>query len=146
MGSPERYTAIKAAVIQAIGTVIGFKSVLEYEPQSPQNSPFVYVLLDSYTRPQAAAHVTTTTYRFLARAANPIQNSKEAEEQLIKLAMGIADAVDINARLWDVIERGQAWSPEGLTGWHPIGGTPCRVVDCYINVLDKTDYLWAGGT
>lgn len=137
------YDTIKAGIVQAIETIVGFKNVLTYEPQSPQLSPFVYVVLDSYRRPPSAAQVTTMEYRFLARAANPIQNSKEAEEQLISLAMQIAQAIDTDPQLSGAVSRGIANSPDGITGWIPIGGTPCRVVDCYIVVMDKFPYAGA---
>lgn len=137
------YTEIKAGIVQAIGTITGFKNVLEYEPQSAQASPFVYVVLDSYTRPMSAAQVTTLKYRFLARAANPVQNSKEAEEQLIALAIDIAQAIDTDPQLSGAVSRGLANSPDGLTGWYTIGGVKCRVVDVYIEVVDKFPYAGA---
>lgn len=137
------YTEIKAGIVQAIGTIAGFKNVLEYEPQSPQSNPFVYVILESYRRPRSAAQVTTMEYRFLARAVNPVQNSKEAEEQLIGLAMQIAEAIDTDPQLSGAVSRGIANSPDGITGWQTIGGVNCRVVDSYIVVMDKYPYAGA---
>jgi hypothetical protein len=136
------FTEVRDGLCAVVEGVSGIPVVLKYEPSSVQVHKATWVLLDSYQRKQFG-QVTTMTYRFMVRVATPIQDAQSAEDELIAVALSVADAVDANPQFGSAILRGLASSPDGQTGWIVAGGTKCRVVDVFVEVLDKSPYAGA---
>jgi putative intracellular protease/amidase len=79
-------------------------------------------------------------YRFVVRVVSPIQNTKEAEDEVVTAALAVVDAVDRDPQFAGVLVSGLAQSPDGQTGWLMLGGVKCRVVDVFVDALNKTAY------
>lgn len=128
----------------AIATVTALKAVLDYEPATLQTSPIVYSILDGFDR-QVTGLTTRTVYRTLHRLCIRYQEPETSEAQVQALADSIAEAVEADPKLGGRMRPGDAQITRGDAGWASIGGTTCRIVDFYSEVLEITGYKGLGG-
>lgn len=135
----DNYTPVRDGLHSVVATVTSLKGVLDYEPDTVQASPLAWILLDSFERAASPAGQVGRRLRFAVRVASPVQNSKAAEDELIAVAMQVADAVEANPQFSGVITKGLAVSPDGQTGWIVVGGVKCRVVDVFVSAYVKYD-------
>ncbi len=133
------FTEIRDGLVTVVETVTAIKKVYPFEPSSVVVSPLAWVLLDAYTR-TTASQVVPMRYRFVVRVVSPIQNTKEAEDEVVTAALAVVDAVDRDPQFAGVLVSGLAQSPDGQTGWLMLGGVKCRVVDVFVDALNKTAY------
>lgn len=136
------YSAAIAGLKSRIQTVSGLAVVLDYEPQSFQDLPAVYLLLDSFQRTQAG-QVTAMRYRVLARLCVRWQDNARAELELIPFVNSIPAAIDADPTLGGAITRGAAQVAEdanAIAGFVRIGGTMYRSLDIYVDIIDKAAF------
>lgn len=132
------YVAISAALHTVLAAVSGIATVIEYEPKSIQAYPTIYSLLDSFECvDRAGSPVKRTHYRTQHRLCLRWQDPAAAETDVRVYTDAIIAAIDADPRLGGALTNGIAVITGGDTGWQTIGGTECRVVDFYTDVLEK---------
>ena len=115
--------------------------VLDHEPTSPQQSPMIYLLFDTF-EDVSAGQVEGRRYEIIARLLVHWQDNREAEVQLWPFLPGGTSSISARIRddayLGGVLESGFA----RVTGAEEInaniGGTEVRAVDFTIAILDKS--------
>ena len=138
------YAAVSEGLNAAIATVTALKAVLDYEPATLQTSPIVYSILDGFDR-QVTGLTTRTVYRTLHRLCIRYQEPETSEAVVQALADSIAEAVEADPKLGGRMRPGDAQITRGDAGWASIGGTTCRIVDFYSEVLEISRYRGMGG-
>jgi hypothetical protein len=134
-----KFTDIRDGLVTVVETVTAIEKVYPFEPASIGVKILAWVLLDSYSR-STASQIVPMRYRFRVTVAAPIQNTKEAEDAVIDAAMLVADAVDKDPQFSGKLVSGLAQSPDGQATWIMLGGVKCRVVDVFVDALNKTAY------
>ena len=133
------YADVIAGLQDALERVEGIAQVLPYEPTTIQRTPTVYLKLDEFTR-ENVGQVTAMRYRILARLILLWQDSRISSEQVVGYLNSICAAVDADPQLAGAIPRGVARVADGREGLRSIGGTVYKVLDVFIDVVEKDAY------
>lgn len=114
-------------------------NILDYEPTALHTTPTLYMILDSATR-VTHGNVTAMRERIRARLCIKWQDNEFAEEELMAFINSIPAAIDADPQLGNRINSGLAMVDELLGEYVSIGGVLYRVMNYFINVLDKGAY------
>jgi hypothetical protein len=129
-----------AAILDSISAVYrqahGLTAAITYEPRAVQAPPLVYSLLDSFTRTETAAQ-SETRYRILSRVVIQWRDTETAEQALMEYADTLPALIAADPQLGGLISRGRAHVTDAITGFLLIDGTECRVLDLFVEVMDK---------
>lgn len=128
-------------LLAAFSTIDGLTNVLLGEPTTIQETPALYLALNTVEvtlRNMAPArNLGGTTYRFTARLVVQWVDNAQAEQQLIAFADAIPDAIAADPRLGGRLPSGIAQALSGAAGYLTISGTVYRVLDFDLSVLEK---------
>jgi hypothetical protein len=134
------YAATKAALIaRLVASFPEMKSVLDYEPQSIQDTPMIYVMLESYAR-STASQITAMVYRDQIRLVLPYIDNQTVERALAGYVNSIPAALDQDPYLASTITSGFIGVESGQAGYYLIGGTVYRILDTYAITRDKAAF------
>ena len=114
----------------------GLTAALTYEPRAVQAPPLVYSLLESFTRTETAAQAETR-YRILSRVVIQWRDTEAAEHALMTYAEALPALIAADPQLGGLISRGRAHVTDAITGFLLIDGTEYRVLDLFVEVVDK---------
>lgn len=132
------YSDVKQGIITRMQTIDGLNAVTGYEPTSP-DPPTMCVILDSFTR-DATGQVTSVPYRFVARIYFLWQEFEQAELALDPFVNAVGAAIDADPQLGGLLTRGYARVTNGKAGWVSVGGVAYRILDTFIEAVDKAAY------
>lgn len=137
-GLVERFEDGVAGLAQydAAGALV---NILDYEPTALHTTPTLYMILDSAERTQHG-QVTAMRERIRARLCIKWQDNEFAEEELMAFINSIPAAIDADPQLGGRIPRGVAEVDELLGEYVSIGGVLYRVMNYFIDVVDKGDF------
>lgn len=136
------YEAVSAGLHQILSDIEALGLVLDYEPDTVQQTPLVYSVIDG-RQEEVEGSVVGVTYRTLHRLVLSYQNPEVAEGLLRSLLDLVPAAIRAQHDLVGV-GPGDAWVSRGEPGWVWIGGTWFRSVDFYSEVTTR-ESLWALG-
>lgn len=137
------YTTVKAGLIERLNTVSGLNVKLAYEPESIQDAPAIYTILDSFERTQEG-QITVMRYRTLHRLWIKWQDNEAAEIELDSFVNSIPSAIDQDPHLGARLTRGVAVMADGVAEWRVISGVLYRTIDFFTETVEKGAYQ--GGT
>jgi len=131
------YSTVLTALQTRLATVSGLVSVLKYVPAAINDTPMVYLLLDS-AAPADKLQFADVTYQITARLMVKWQDNEQAELTVIPYVDSIPDVIRANPHL-GVTGAGapfaQIESIEGL--WVTVANVEYRAMDFTISVRDK---------
>ncbi len=129
------YPAIVAGLVADFAAVPGIKHVLDYEPTAIQDTPMLYLLLDTADRARGLDGHVKTTYRLLGTLVIRWQDNEGAEGELVDLLDGVLGALDADPTLGGL--NGQAEIVSADAGYGKIGATLYRIVELGIEAVES---------
>lgn len=133
------YATIEAGLYERMALVPGLKVLLHYEPNTIQDAPAMYLILDSFTR-HNEGQICVMKYRTLHRLWIKWQDNEAAEAQLRSFVNIIPALLDLDPQLGGALDRGVATMPDGQAEWREIGGVVYRTVDFFTETTEKGIY------
>lgn len=133
------YTTVKAGLHTRLQTVSGLVVKLKYEPNTIQDAPAIYSILEGFTRSQAS-QITTMRYRTLHRLWVKWQDNEAAEIELDSFVNAIPAAFDADPQLGGAIEQGITVVTDGKAEWREIGGILYRTLDFFTEAVEKAAF------
>lgn len=111
-------------------------NLFDYEPESIQETPAIYTLLDRYER-SVSGQITTMRYHIMHRVCFSWQDPREAERLLSLWVHLLPASIEASPQLGGLIDQGLAYIDRAESGFTLISGTKYRILDCYSNVPTK---------
>lgn len=133
------YTTVKAGLHTRLQTISDLKVKLKYEPNTIQDAPAIYSILDSFTR-EIVGQIVVMRYRTLHRLWVKWQDNEQAEVQLDSFINAIPAAIDADPHLGASLPNGMAMTTDGKAEWREIGGILYRTVDFFSEAVEKGPY------
>jgi hypothetical protein len=129
------YASVIAGMKAGLEAVTGIKYVLDYEPQTIQDTPIVFLLLDTIDR-EYTAQGSLYTYHVTATLVVNWQDNDAAEEAIIGLIEPIMTAFDADMTLGGRLYNGAALFLSADAGFAQIGSRIYRIVDFTAEITD----------
>lgn len=133
------YAGVKAGLIVRLNTVIGLNVKLAYEPNSIQDAPAIYTILDSFERTQEG-QLTIMRYRSLHRLWIRWQDNEAAENQMDSYVNAIPASIDLDPHLGGSLPVGIAYVSSGVAEWRTMGDVLYRTIDFFSEAVEKGIY------
>lgn len=114
--------------------------VIKGEPESIQNPPVIYSMLERMT-PTEHANVMAFNIRFMCRVCIALQDRLASESSVRRLTVELTEAIESDDRLGNRISSGRAMVVEVLSGFARISNTTFRVIDLYVEIIYKRPRL-----
>lgn len=137
------YADVIEGLVERLETVPGNMPVLPYEPPVLQKVPAIYLKLDSFTR-EIRGQVTANRYRIQIRAVLLWQDARISESELLPLVNLIPAAIDNDPQLGGRLEQGVVVVTDGRESLRGIGGTVYKVLDVFVDAVEKGEYQTSG--
>lgn len=131
------YSAVLTALQTRLAAVSGLVSVLKYVPAAINDTPMVYLLLDS-AEVADKLQFADTTYQITARLMVRWQDNEQAELKIIPYVDSIPDVIRADPHLGVTGASAPFAQTESIEGlWITAAGVEYRAVDFTISVRDK---------
>jgi hypothetical protein len=130
------YAGVVSGLHAVFATVTAIKGMQEGEPEAVHVAPYLYTVLDSFERSEAA-QVVSMRYRSVHTVLFDAQKGEYAENDLQDMVNRIPAAVSANKQLSGTLTQGIAQIVSATAGWTLINGKMYRSLDFVSEVLEK---------
>lgn len=132
------YTDVIAGLVEVLEGVQGINAIKAHEPTSIGLPPEMYLLLHSAERISKAG-VAGWKYSVICRLCIQWVDNETAEQQLMPFVNAVPAALEAPSagQLNGALLHGAVAVSKAEAGYVPIGGVLYRILDFYIDVVEK---------